>query len=67
MIEKIIEFILNKLVGVERESNNNYRNKNVYICDSVFPSKKVMDEVTKILNEKSSKSSNQSKKYVTNN
>lgn len=67
MVERIIEFILNKLVGIESEANSSCRNKNVYICDSVFPSKKVMDEVAKRLNEKSSKTSNQSKTYITNN
>ncbi|WP_300629542.1 hypothetical protein [uncultured Thomasclavelia sp.] len=67
MTERIIEFILNKIVGIESESTNNYQSKNVYICDSVFPSKKIMDKVAKRLNEKSSKTSNQSKTYVTNN
>lgn len=65
MTERIIEFILNKIVGIESGFTSNYKSKNVYICDSVFPSKKIMDEVTKRLSEKTSKTNDQSKTYVT--
>ncbi|WRK53567.1 hypothetical protein SD457_26870 [Coprobacillaceae bacterium CR2/5/TPMF4] len=47
MTERIIEFILNKIVGIESESTNNYQSKNVYICDSVFPSKRLWIKLLK--------------------
>lgn len=70
MIDRLLNLILLSIIG-DKSRNTKKDKKNIYyVCDSVFPSRKVMNDVIEILSKDNvsgnSPKKNNEKTYATN-